>query len=41
MKFTEEKLERVFTELLGNEQFPCHSGILIFCAREDFLNNGA
>jgi type I restriction enzyme, R subunit len=29
MKFTEEKLERAFTELLGNENFPHHIGITI------------
>ena len=29
MKFTEEKLEQVFTELLGNEGFPHHLGITI------------
>jgi type I restriction enzyme R subunit len=29
MKFTEEKLERAFTELLGQEGFPHHSGITI------------
>lgn len=29
MKFTEEKLERAFTELLGNENFPYHLGITI------------
>jgi hypothetical protein len=26
MKFTEEKLEKAFTELLGNEKFPHHFG---------------
>ena len=26
MKFTEEKLERAFTELLGQEGFPHHLG---------------
>ncbi len=26
MKFTEEKLEKVFTELLGQEGFPHHLG---------------
>ena len=29
MKFTEEKLERAFTELLGQEGFPHHLGINI------------
>ena len=29
MKFTEEKLERAFTELLGQEGFPHHLGITI------------
>ena len=29
MKFTEEKLEQAFTELLGNEGFPHHLGITI------------
>lgn len=29
MKFTEEKLENAFTELLGNENFPHHLGITI------------
>ena len=29
MKFTEEKLEKVFTELLGQEGFPHHLGITI------------
>lgn len=27
MKFTEEKLEKAFTELFGNENFPHHFGI--------------
>jgi type I restriction enzyme R subunit len=27
MKFTEEKLEKAFTELLGQEGFPHHLGI--------------
>ncbi len=27
MKFTEEKLENAFTELLGQEEFPHHLGI--------------
>jgi type I restriction enzyme R subunit len=29
MKFTEEKLEKAFTELLGQEGFPHHSVITI------------
>ena len=29
MKFTEEKLEQAFTELLGNEGFPHHLGITV------------
>ena len=29
MKFTEEKLEKAFTELLGQEGFPHHLGIMI------------
>jgi type I restriction enzyme R subunit len=29
MTFTEEKLERAFTELLGQEGFPHHLGITI------------
>jgi hypothetical protein len=29
MKFTEEKLESAFTELLGQEGFPHHLGITI------------
>lgn len=29
MKSTEEKLERAFTELLGQEGFPHHLGITI------------
>ena len=29
MKFTEEKVERAFTELLGQEGFPHHLGITI------------
>lgn len=32
MKFTEQKLEKAFTELLGNENFPHHLGLTI--ARE-------
>ena len=29
MKFTEEKLEKAFTELLGDENFPHQQGITI------------
>jgi type I restriction enzyme R subunit len=29
MKFTEEKLEKAFAELLGQEGFPHHLGITI------------
>jgi hypothetical protein len=29
MKFTEEKLETAFIELLGNEKFPHHLGVTI------------
>lgn len=29
MKFTEEKLEKAFTDLLGQEGFPHHLGITI------------
>jgi type I restriction enzyme R subunit len=29
MKFTEEKLEKAFTELLSQEEFPHHLGISI------------
>ena len=37
MKFTEEKLEKVFTELLGQEGFPHHLGITIIRKPEDVL----
>ena len=37
MKFTEEKLEKVFTELLGQEGFPHHLGITITRKPEDVL----
>ena len=37
MKFTEEKLERAFTELLGNENFPHHLGITIKRAPDEVL----
>jgi type I restriction enzyme R subunit len=31
MNYTEEKLEKTFTELLGQEGFPHHLGITIIC----------
>jgi type I restriction enzyme R subunit len=34
MKFTEEKLEKAFTELLGQEGFPSHFGISVICKLE-------
>jgi type I restriction enzyme R subunit len=37
MKFTEEKLERAFTELLGQEGFPHHLGITISRKPDDVL----
>jgi type I restriction enzyme R subunit len=37
MKFTEEKLERAFTELLGQEGFPHHFGISIARRPEEVL----
>ncbi|MCE2894366.1 MAG: HsdR family type I site-specific deoxyribonuclease [Flammeovirgaceae bacterium] len=37
MKFTEEKLEKAFTELLGQEGFPHHLGITITRKPEDVL----
>jgi type I restriction enzyme R subunit len=37
MKFTEEKLEKAFTELLGQEGFPHHLGITISRKPEDVL----
>ena len=37
MKFTEEKLERAFTELLGNENFSHHLGITIKRAPDEVL----
>jgi type I restriction enzyme R subunit len=37
MKFTEEKLESAFTELLGNENFPHHLGISIKRAVDEVL----
>lgn len=35
MKFTEEKLEKAFTELLGQEGFPHH---LKLCLNVDFCD---
>jgi type I restriction enzyme R subunit len=37
MKFTEEKLEKVFTELLGQEGFPHHLGITIIRKPDEVL----
>lgn len=37
MKFTEEKLEKAFTELLGQESFPHHLGITISRKPEEVL----
>jgi len=37
MKFTEEKLEKAFTELLGQEGFPHHLGITISRKSEEVL----
>lgn len=37
MKFTEEKLEKAFIELLGNENFPHHLGISIARAADEVL----
>lgn len=37
MKFTEEKLEKAFIELLGQEGFPHHSGISISRKPEEVL----
>lgn len=37
MKFTEEKLEKAFTELLGQEGFPHHLGIMITRKPEEVL----
>jgi len=39
MKFTEEKLERAFTELLGQEGFPHHLGITILFKLAEVLEN--
>jgi type I restriction enzyme, R subunit len=37
MKFTESKLEQIFTELLGQEGFPHHLGITITYNPEEVL----
>jgi len=37
MKFTEEKLERAFIELLGQEGFPHHLGITIVRKPDEVL----
>lgn len=37
MKFTEEKLEMAFAELLGNENFPHHLGITVKRHPEEVL----
>jgi len=37
MKFTEDKLEKAFIELLGNENFPHHLGISIARAADEVL----
>ncbi len=37
MKFTEEKLEKAFAELLGQEGFPHHLGITIFSKPNELL----
>ena len=37
MKFTEEKLEKAFTELLGNENFSHHLGISIKRSPDEVL----
>jgi len=37
MRFTEEKLEQAFIELLGNEYFPHHFGINIKRAVDEVL----
>lgn len=37
MKFTEEKSEKAFTELLGQEGFPHHIGITIARKPEEVL----
>lgn len=37
MKFTEQKLEKAFTELLGQEGYPHHSGNTITRKPEEVL----
>lgn len=37
MKFTEEKLEKAFTELLGQDEFSHHFGITITRRPEEVL----
>ncbi len=37
MKFTEEKLEKAFTELLGQEGFPHYLGITIVRKPDEVL----
>ncbi len=37
MKFTEQKLEKAFTELLGQEGYPHHSGITITRKSDEVL----
>ncbi|MBP6412754.1 MAG: hypothetical protein KA450_04850 [Bacteroidia bacterium] len=37
MKFTEEKLEKAFTELMGQEGFPHHLGITITLKPDEVL----
>jgi type I restriction enzyme R subunit len=37
MKFTEAKLEKAFTELLGNENFPHQLGITISRSADEVL----
>jgi len=37
MKFTAEKLEKAFTELLGQQGFPHHLGIMINRKPDDNL----
>ena len=37
MKFTEEKLEKAFTELLANEGFPHHLGNTIVRSAEEVI----
>jgi type I restriction enzyme, R subunit len=39
MKFTEEKLEKAFTELLGLEGFPHHLGVTISCKPDEIKEN--